>query len=377
MAKNALAELGDVLGVALAQAVETGVAATKEAKAAKAEVPVTKADKFDMLKAVAKTLDKQFSTTFSIVRLGSKVGVPIPSIQTNLPTLDYDVLQCGGIPRGRLVEIYGPESSGKTTLCLHIIAQEQKNTDNLVAIVDAEHAIDVSYAAKLGVNVDELLISQPNSGEEALETVEALVDSKTVSLIIVDSVAALVPRAELDGEMGDSHMGLQARLMSQACRKLVAKAAANQVTIIFINQLREKIGTMFGSPETTTGGKALKFYASVRLDVRRKEVIGEKEHPIGHIIKIKAVKNKCGCPMRETLVDLLYETGIDTVGDFVKYCVKIGVIAQKGAWYSFDEKNIGNGLTNVKDALKLDSDLFQAVIGASWKVREAQKETAA
>ena len=366
MAKNALAELGDVLGAELAKIAPV----TK-----KVEAPATKADKFDMLKAVAKTLDKQFSTTFSIVRLGSKVGVPIPSIQTNLPTLDYDVLQCGGIPRGRLVEIYGPESSGKTTLCLHIIAQEQKNTDNLVAIVDAEHAIDVSYAAKLGVNVDELLISQPNSGEEALETVEALVDSKTVSLIIVDSVAALVPRAELDGEMGDSHMGLQARLMSQACRKLVAKAAVNQVTIIFINQLREKIGIMFGSPETTTGGKALKFYASVRLDVRRRKIIGEKESPIGHQIEIKAVKNKCGSPMKSTLISLLYDSGIDTFADFIQYAVSAKSIEQSGAWYSFKGERIGHGLDNVTENLRSNPQLFEQIRVYTAERKKAEENT--
>jgi recombination protein RecA len=321
----------------------------------------SKADKFDALKALEKQLNKQFECSFSIVRLGSKVGIPIPSIATNLPTLDYDVLQCGGIPRGRLIEIFGPESSGKTTICLHIVAQEQSSTDNLVAYIDAEHSLDPTYAARLGVNVDELLISQPDSGEQALTTADALIDSKAVSLIVIDSVAALVPQAELDGEMGDSNMGLQARLMSQACRKLRGKAAANNVTLIFINQIREKIGVMFGSPETTTGGRALKFFASVRLDTRRKEVIGDKEHPIGHVIKVKAVKNKVGSPMRETLIDLLYDTGIDTFKDFVEYAAKLGVIEKSGSWYNFAGERLGQGMENTKNAITANPDLFEKI----------------
>jgi recombination protein RecA len=335
-------------------------------------VPLTKKDKFEQLAAVRKQLDKQLDTTNSIVRLGSRVGQPVPSIPTNLPTLDYGVIGSGGIPRGRMIEIFGPESSGKTTLCLHIVAQEQANTDNLCAIVDAEHAIDVSYAAKLGVNVDELLVSQPSSGEDALETIEALVDSGLVSIIIVDSVAALVPRAELDGEAGDSAMGLQARLMSQACRKLTGKAALKQVTIIWINQLREKIGVMFGSPETTTGGKALKFYASVRLDVRRKDVIGPKESPIGHTLKVKAVKNKMGVPMKETFIDLIYDSGIDTFADFVSYSLKIGALKQSGPWVKFGEINIASGLTNAVNALRLDKELFKQIKVETDKLRKEQ-----
>jgi recombination protein RecA len=346
----------------------------QEKKDTKSKVLETKEDKFAALKAVEKALNKQLDTTNSIVRLGSKVGKPVPSIATNLPTLDYGVIGSGGMPRGRIIEIFGPESSGKTTLCLHIIAQEQKNTNNLCAIVDAEHAIDVSYASKLGVNVDELLISQPSSGEDALETVEALIDSCAVSLIVVDSVAALVPRAELDGEMGDASMGLQARLMSQACRKLIGKASANQVTVIFINQLREKIGVIFGSPETTTGGKALKFYASLRLDVRRKDVIGPKESPTGHTLKVKAVKNKMGVPMKETFINLMYEDGIDTLSDFLSYAVTIGALKQSGPWVKFKEKNIGQGLTNAVNELRVNSGLFSEVKSEVERLRKEQNE---
>jgi len=347
----------------LASVVQGAVTAQKEVNTILAQTPksvpelsASKKDKFKMLEAVAAALDKQFSTTLSIVRLGSKVGVQIPSIPTHIPSLDNEVIGCGGVPRGRIVEIYGPESSGKTTICLHIVACEQKDTDNLCAYVDAEHSLDVTYAASLGVNVKELLISQPDSGEQALETVEKLIDSKAVSLIIVDSVAALVPQAELDGEMGDAQMGLQARLMSQACRKLRGKAAANGITIIFINQIREKIGVMFGSPETTTGGRALKFFASLRLDVRRKDVIGDKERPSGHTLKIKAVKNKVGPPMRETFVDLVYGAGLDTYKDLIQYGVTLGVIEKSGAWYSFNEERLGNGLTNAGESIRVNPE---------------------
>src|ERR1035441_6322550 len=261
----------------------------------------------DRTKAVELALaqiEKQFGKG-SIVRLGSKEALlPIAVISTGSISFDA-ALGVGGIPRGRVTEIYGPESSGKTTITLQIIAEAQR-AGGLAAFVDAEHALDPGYAKKLGVDVDNLLVSQPDSGEQALEITEALVRSGAIDVLVLDSVAALVPKAELDGEMGESHMGLQARLMSQALRKLTGRSAVNQVTIIFINQLREKIGIMFGSPETTTGGKALKFYASVRLDVRRRKIIGEKESPIGHQIEIKAVKNKCGSPMKSTLISLLY-----------------------------------------------------------------------
>jgi recombination protein RecA len=365
---KALADLAAVVGAEIEPKVE------KKKQEVKQELQ-SKEDKFAALKLVEKSLNKQLDTTMSIVRLGDRVGIPIPSISTDLPSLDYEVLGCGGIPRGRLIEIYGPESSGKTTLALHIIACEQRNTNNLCAIVDAEHALDPTYAASLGVNVDELLISQPDSGEAALETVEALIDSQAVSVIVVDSVAALVPRAELDGEMGDAVMGVQARLMSQACRKLIGKASTNGVTVIFINQLRDRIGIMFGSPETTTGGKALKFYASIRLDVRRKDVIGEKDNPIGHVIKIKAAKNKCGSPMRETFVRLVYGQGIDTWTDFVDYAAKVGVLdkSEKGGYYSFNGEKVAQGLTNVIEAVKLDSTLKASIQTRLTEIRKEQK----
>ena len=297
----------------------------------------------------------------SLVGLGSKVGVRVPSISTNLLSLDEEVIQSGGIPRGRIVEIYGAESAGKTTLALHVIASEQKATENLCAYVDAEHSLDPTYAASLGVNVSELLVSQPDSGEQALTIVDELIQSGTVSLIVIDSVAALVPQAELDGEYADSNMGLQARLLSQAMRKLRGKANLKGVTLIFINQIREKIGVVYGNPEVTTGGRALRFYASLRLDVRRKDVIGPKESPIGHVLKIRAAKNKLGSPMRETLVNLLYGKGIDTFADAVSYAVKIGVIAQSGASYSFDGSKIAYGLDNVVEKLRSEPQLFEQI----------------
>lgn len=347
---------------------------SKPAPKGKVEV-LTKADRFEQLKALEKQLNKQFDTTGSLQILGNRLGLDIPVIKTHIASLDWGVLECGGIPRGRIIEVYGPESSGKTTFCLHLVACEQENTDNLCAYIDAEHALDVNYAAKLRVNVKELLISQPDSGEQALETAIALVESKAVSLIIIDSVAALVPQAELDGEMGDSHMGLQARLMSQAMRKLRGIAAANGVTVVFINQIREKIGVMFGSPETTTGGRALKFYASVRLDVRRRKVIGEKELPLGHELEIKAVKNKVGSPLRSTTVNLMYGLGIDTYLDFVEYAIKVGALdkSDKGGYYSFNGNKIEQGLTNVINCVRVDSALKNAIENKIIELRKEQQ----
>jgi len=325
------------------------------------EVALSKEDKFKVLAELNKSLNKQFDVKVSLVRMGEKVGVRVPSISTNLPSLDEGAIQSGGIPRGRIVEIFGPESAGKTTLALHIIACEQRSTDNLCAIVDAEHALDPTYAATLGVNVDELVVGQPDSGEQALTLVEDLIDSGTVSLIVIDSVAALVPQAELDGEMGDSNMGLQARLLSQAMRKLRGKAALKSVTLVFLNQIREKIGVFFGSPEVTTGGRALKFFASLRLDVRRKEAIGPKEQPIGHVLKIKCVKNKMGSPMRETLVNLLYGSGFDTFADTISYAVSLKVIEQSGASYSFNGEKIGYGLEKTIDNIRQNPQLYEQI----------------
>lgn len=347
--------------------------ALKVGESAKAPVPTTKNEKFKALEAVASVLDKQFSTTNSIVRLGAKVGIRVPCIATNIPSLDEEALGCGGIPRGRIIEIYGPESSGKTTLTLHIIAEEQANTDNLAAFVDAEHALDVNYATALGVNVDELLISQPDSGEQALETVEALIDSGAVSLIAVDSVAALVPQAELDGEMGDSNIGLQARLMSQAMRKLRGKAAVKGVTIIFINQIREKIGVMFGSPETTTGGRALKFYSTVRFDTRKSTVIKDGDAIIGHQMKIKVVKNKVGVPFKEVFVDLIYGVGIDKFKDLIEYAIKLKIVEKAGAWYSFEGERF-QGLTKFIEYAKTNTTLIDAVHKEIERLHDEQKK---
>jgi recombination protein RecA len=344
-----------------------------QAPAPKVAIPTNKADKFDVLKKLEKTLNKQFDTEKSLVFLGSKVGVKWPSIKTNIPTLDWEVLGCGGVPRGRIVEIYGPESSGKTTIALHIIACEQQDTDNLVAFVDAEHALDPTYASNLGVNVDELLISQPDSGEQALETVEALIDSRAVSIIVVDSVAALVPQAELDGDMGDSHMGLQARLMSQAMRKLRGKAAEAGITVIFINQIREKIGVMFGSPETTTGGRALKFFSSIRLDIRKNgDFIKAGDAVLGHVIKIKAVKNKMNAPFKETFVRLIYGVGIDTFDDLLEYAVKLGVVEQNGAWYVYNGEKY-QGLTNFKNYASMDTTIQEEIASRVEKARDEKE----
>src|ERR1035437_1858547 len=266
-------------------------------------VPVGDVEKFKRLFALSTMLDKKHETTNSLMRLGARNIVRVPSINTGLPTLDYDVFGCGGLPLGRTVEIFGPESSGKTTSTLHFIAQAQQQ-GHIAAFVDAEHSLDTGYARNLGVNIDNLVINQPNSGEKALQVVDELVKSQCVGLIVVDSVAALVPEAELNGDMGAVHVGLQARMMSQAMRKLTAECARNKVTVIFINQIREKIGVMYGNPETTTGGRALKFYSSLRLDVRRKEEIKLGTTLVGHTLRLKAVKNKVGTPLRETMVDL-------------------------------------------------------------------------
>jgi recombination protein RecA len=335
-------------------------------------------DRLKALDDVAKELNVKFDTTNSLVRLGDKIGKPMPSLETNLPTLDWGVFQTGGVPRGRLIEIYGPESSGKTTIALHVIAEAQKRGE-LAAFIDAEHALDPNYARVLGVDVDNLVVAQPDNGEQAVETAIALVDSGAVSLVVIDSVAALVPQAELDGDVGDSHMGLQARLMSQSCRMLVGRCRVNNVTVIFINQIREKIGVMMGNPETTTGGRALKFFASVRLDVRKKydanaAKSGAREQ--GHVIKIKAVKNKVGCPFKETEVYLDYENGLDTFGDFVAYCKDQGVI-EGSSWLKFEGENIGNGLDKTKEVLRGNPTLVAKIKAALAKVRAVAAEVKA
>jgi len=282
----------------------------------------------------------------SIMKLGQRGAMDIESISTGSLSLDV-ALGIGGLPKGRIVEIYGPESSGKTTLALHVIAEAQKNGDSC-AFIDAEHALDPAYAKKLGVNTDELLISQPDTGEQALEITDSLVRSKAISVLVVDSVAALVPRAEIEGEMGDSHMGLQARLMSQALRKLTGSVSKSNCMVIFINQIRMKIGVMFGSPETTAGGNALKFYSSCRLDIRRIGAIKDKEEIIGNQTRVKVVKNKVSPPFKVVEFDIMYGKGISKLGELIDIGVKSGIIDKSGAWFSYKGDKIGQGRENSK-----------------------------
>mgnify|MGYP003323598187 FL=1 len=280
------------------------------------------------------------------MKLGQRGAMDVESISTGSLSLDV-ALGIGGLPKGRIVEIYGPESSGKTTLALHVIAEAQKNGDSC-AFIDAEHALDPAYAKKLGVNTDELLISQPDTGEQALEITDSLVRSKAISVLVVDSVAALVPRAEIEGEMGDSHMGLQARLMSQALRKLTGSVSKSNCMVIFINQIRMKIGVMFGSPETTAGGNALKFYSSCRLDIRRIGAIKDKEEIIGNQTRVKVVKNKVSPPFRVVEFDIMYGQGISKLGELIDIGVKSGIINKSGAWFSYKGDKIGQGRENSK-----------------------------
>jgi recombination protein RecA len=306
-------------------------------------------------------IEKQFGKG-SIVRLGSREAlVPISVISTGSISFDA-ALGVGGVPRGRVIEVFGPESSGKTTITLQIIAEAQRN-GGLAAFVDAEHALDPMYAKKLGVDVDNLLVSQPDSGEQALEITEALVRSGAIDVLVVDSVAALVPKAELDGEMGDSHMGLQARLMSQALRKLTGTVSKSRTSLIFINQIREKIGVMFGNPETTTGGRALKFYSSVRVDIRRIAAIKEGDTVTGNRTKVKIVKNKVAAPFREAEFDILYGEGISREGDVLDLAVANNIVEKSGAWYSYAGERIGQGRENTRNFLKENKDIFAKMDG--------------
>jgi recombination protein RecA len=299
-------------------------------------------------------IEKQFGKG-SIMRLGSKEAiVPIAVISTGAISFDA-ALGVGGVPRGRVVEIFGPESSGKTTIALQVIAEAQK-AGGMAAFVDAEHALDPGYAKKLGVDVDNLLVSQPDYGEQALEITEALVRSNAIDVLVVDSVAALVPKAELDGEMGDSHMGLQARLMSQALRKLTGTVAKSRTCLIFINQIREKIGVMFGNPETTTGGRALKFYASVRIDIRRIAAIKEGDVVTGSRTRVKVVKNKVAAPFREAEFDILYGEGISREGDLLDLAVNSNILEKSGSWFSYKGERIGQGRENARAFLKENKD---------------------
>jgi len=304
-------------------------------------------------------IEKQFGKG-SILRLGSKDAiVPVSVISTGSISLDA-ALGVGGVPRGRVIEIYGPESSGKTTIALQVIAEAQKK-GGMAAFIDVEHALDPAYSRKLGVDIDNLLVSQPDYGEQALEITGALIASGQIDVLVVDSVAALVPKAELDGEMGDSHMGLQARLMSQALRKLTGVVSKSRTCLIFINQIREKIGVMFGNPETTTGGRALKFYASVRLDIRRIAALKDGENVIGNRTKVKVAKNKVAAPFREAEFDLIYGEGISREGDLLDLGAAQNIIEKSGSWFSYKGERIGQGRENARQFLKDNTDIRQAI----------------
>ena len=316
----------------------------------------------------------------SIMKMGSSERVRIDAIPTGAINLDA-AIGVGGIPRGRVTEIYGPESSGKTTLCLHVVANAQR-AGGVAAYIDAEHALDTDYAQKLGVDIDSLLVSQPDTGEQAMEICEILVRSGAVDVVVIDSVAALVPRAEIEGDMGESHMGLQARLMSQALRKLTGAIARSKTSVIFINQLREKIGVMFGNPETTTGGKALKFYASVRLDIRRIAAVKEKEDVTGSHVRVKVVKNKVAPPFKQAEFDIMYSEGISHASLVLDIAAESGIIDKSGAWYSYGSQRIGQGRENAKMYLKDNPALLaeveekvKVVLGIGPRANEAEAET--
>jgi len=334
------------------------------------------ADKQKAVQLAMDQIERQFGKG-SIMKLGGRVIADIPVISTGSLALDH-ALGVGGIPRGRVIEIFGPESGGKTTLALHIMAEAQKR-DGLAAFIDAEHALDVMYAKKLGVNFDDLLVSQPDTGEQALEIAEVLIRSGAMDVVVVDSVAALVPKAELEGDMGDVHMGLQARLMSQALRKLAASISKSMTAVIFINQIRMKIGVMFGNPETTPGGKALKFYSSVRLDIRKIGNIKDGQEVVGSRTRVKVVKNKVAPPFKEAEFDIMYGEGISAAGDLLDMAVQTEVIDKSGVWYSFDEERIGQGRDNAKKLLKEHPDvsarILKKVRGAIGLAQEFESAT--
>lgn len=322
-------------------------------------------DKDKALEAALGQIERAFGKG-SVMKLGQREAIDIEAVSTGSLGLDI-ALGIGGLPRGRIVEIYGPESSGKTTLALHVVAEAQKHA-GVCAFVDAEHALDPSYARKLGVNIDDLLISQPDAGEQALEIADTLVRSGAVDVLVIDSVAALVPRAELEGEMGDSHVGLQARLMSQALRKLTGSISRSRCMVIFINQIRLKIGVMFGNPETTTGGNALKFYSSVRLDIRRIGSIKDKDEVVGNQTRVKVVKNKLAPPFRVVEFDIMYGEGVSKRGELLDLGVKAGVVEKSGAWFSYDGARIGQGRENAKRYLLENPDAADAI---ERKIRES------
>jgi recombination protein RecA len=321
-------------------------------------MPEIRNDKTKAVEVALLQIEKQFGKG-SIMRLGDKEAISIPTISTGALSIDA-ALGIGGVPRGRVVEIFGPESSGKTTLALHIIAEAQK-AGGMAAFIDAEHALDPEYSRKLGVNVDNLLVSQPDSGEQALEIAEMLIRSGAIDVIVIDSVAALVPRAELEGEMGDSFMGLQARLMSQAMRKLTGIVSRSSTCLVFINQIREKIGVMFGSNEVTTGGRALKFYSSVRMEIRRELSIKDGDQTVGNRAKVKVVKNKLAPPFRIAEFDIIYGEGISREGDLIDLGTQHSIIEKSGAWFSFKDTRLGQGRENVKRFLKENADIAREI----------------
>ena len=328
-------------------------------------------DRQKALEAALSQIDRAFGKG-SAMKLGSREKIEIEAISTGSLGLDI-ALGIGGLPRGRIVEIYGPESSGKTTLALHAIAEAQK-TGGVAAFVDAEHALDPGYAKKLGVDIDELIVSQPDTGEQALEIVDTLVRSNAIDVLVIDSVAALVPRAEIEGEMGDSHVGLQARLMSQALRKLTGSISRSRCLVIFINQVRMKIGVMYGNPETTTGGNALKFYASVRLDIRRVSTLKERDEATGNQVRVKVVKNKVAPPFKQVEFDIMYGEGVSKIGELLDIGVKAGLVEKSGAWFSYDSVRIGQGRENAKTYLKehpeMADKMEKAIRGKTEEVAE-------
>ena len=325
-------------------------------------------EKKEALDKVLATIEKQYGEG-SIMKLGQDAKLNIDSIPTGALALDI-ALGIGGIPKGRIIEIYGPESSGKTTLALHIVAESQKLGGN-AAFIDAEHALDPGYAKKLGVDVENLIISQPDTGEQALEITEALVRSNAVDIVVIDSVAALVPKTEIDGEMGQATIGLQARLMSQALRKLTGAINKSKAAVIFINQLREKVGVIYGNPETTTGGRALKFYSTIRLDVRRIEIIKKGDSPIGSRVRVKVVKNKVAPPFKEAEVDIMYGTGISKTGNILDVAADMGIVKKAGSWYSYNDEKLGQGREKSKDFLDSNPNLLKEIEN---KVRDTLKD---
>ena len=334
------------------------------------------ADKEKALETAMAQVERQFGKG-SIMKLGSRPVVQVPAISTSSLALDK-ALGIGGLPRGRVVEIFGPEASGKTTLALHVVAEAQRK-DGIAAFIDAEHALDTAYAKRLGVDCDELLIAQPDTGEQALEIADMLVRSGAIDVLVIDSVAALVPRAEIEGEMGDSHMGLQARLMSQALRKLTGTISKTMTAVIFINQIRMKIGVVFGNPETTTGGNALKFYSSVRLDIRRIGSIKDGQDIVGNRTRVRVVKNKLAPPFVEAEFDIMYGDGISKVGDLIDVGVDAGIIEKSGSWYSYEGERIGQGRENVKRFLFENKDIYDRIyqkarVTLDFEKKETEKE---